>query len=29
MARLRSSLVRLAWAALPLLTIMLEGGRRW
>ena len=29
MARLRSSLVRLVWAAIPLVVIVLDGGRRW
>jgi hypothetical protein len=29
MARLRMSLVRLVWAAIPLLTIVIDGGRRW
>jgi hypothetical protein len=29
MARLRWSLVRFVWAAVPLLTIVIDGGRRW
>ena len=29
MARLRTSLVKLAWAALPVVVVFAELGRRW
>jgi hypothetical protein len=29
MARMRMSLSRLFWAAMPLLVLVIDGGRRW
>jgi len=29
MARMRMSLSRLVWAAMPLLVLVIDGGRRW
>jgi hypothetical protein len=29
MARMRMSLSRLIWAAMPLLVFVIDGGRRW